>query len=236
MNAREAAARIDAIAVPVALERLERLGEAESGASRFYAVRLERGTLFSDYDIALAEALSAWPDAPRVIHEIGGGFANLSMLLSAVGFETVCLEMAGHRYGGARALLRAVREDMPELRKCRVVKSFFPDPELSPVGAMAVATNLVATTSDEARREIIEGLKRYDVSILDVDRFLTMVQSPAEREARLEALRAENLIGSPFLEIGTSACFYRFTPVSPAVSRKAPGGLLRRAFRSLRGS
>ena len=81
-----AAARIDAVAVPVALERLRRMGEAESGASRFYAVRLERGTLFSDYDIALADALAAWHDAPGIVHEIGGGFANLSMLLSALGF------------------------------------------------------------------------------------------------------------------------------------------------------
>ncbi len=227
-TAQEAAARIDAIAVPIGLARIARMGEAESGASRFYGVRLERGTLFSSYDIALADALAALPDAPRVVHEIGGGLGNLSMLLAAMGFEVVCLEMSGHRHGGAREILDAVQAAMPEVRSCRLKRVAFPDKDLSPRGAMVVATNLVATTSDEARTAIIEGLKTYSRSIIDVDRFLTMAETPEARQARLDDLAARGLTGDLFLDT-PGGCFYALRPaITAPPQREGLGGMLRR--------
>lgn len=235
MTPREAAAAIDAIAVPVARQRLETLGEQASGAGPFYAVRLDRGTLFADYDIRLAEALLADPTAPRTVHEIGGGFGNLSLLLTAVGFETVCLEMSAQRHAGAIALLEALQSDMPQMKGCRILKAAFPAPKLSPQGAMAIATNLVASTSPEVRARIIAGLKRHPVAILDIDRFLTMTSGAEDRSERLAALANEGLVGEAFLDLGGSARFYRFDNTSAAAARAKPG-LLRRVSRWWRGS
>ena len=213
---RDAAARIDAIAVPLSLERLERLGELESGCNNFYAVRLRRGTIFSDYDLALAEALVARSDLPRVVHEVGGGFGNLSMLLAMNGFQATCLELAKLRYDGGMAILEALRPALPQMANFRLLHAAFPEPTLKPDGAMAVITNLVATTSEADRRAMLRRLGAYDAAIIDVDRFLTSITTAPERETRLADFAAHGLTGEPFLDCGTSACFYLFHGERPA--------------------
>ena len=217
MNDRVAqvAANLDAVAAPLGLERLETLGLDGSGAYEYYAVRLRRGTIFSPYELDLARALLAWPAAPRVIHEIGGGFGGLSILLATLGFKAICLELDAKRFGGASALVEGLREVFPELREnCRMINARFPmaPGELPVAGAMAVTTNLVFTTTAEAKAEIIAALRPYPWAIVDVDRFLVQCRSYQERAARLEEFEAAGLVGEPFLDLGVNACLYRFMP------------------------
>lgn len=234
------AAGIDAAAVPVGLARLEALGEAASGAQNFYAVRLRRGSIFADYDLALARALLAWPAAPKIVHDIGGGFANLAMLLAGLGYRALCLEIDPARCAAAERLLGAVSEVMPEVRdNCDVLNVRFPDlPASTPAaaagrptlwrrllrrpapdapvvdlarnGRMAVITNMVFTTSAEEKQRILSGLRDYSVAIIDIDRFLSKCASPQDRQLRLAEFSAAGLKGEPFLDLGASACFYRF--------------------------
>lgn len=209
----KAAASVDAVAAPLALRRLEALGQRVSGSYGFYTGRLRRGTIFSDYEIALARALVEWREAPRRIHEIGGGFGGLCMLLVLLGFKTTCLEIDARRFAAAQALRDGLTAEFPDVRDgYQIINERFPlAPGLLPAaGAMAVSTNLVFTTTAEAKAEILARLPTYDCAIIDVDRFLTLCATPEHRAERLEELEAAGLYGEPFLDLGKSACFYRF--------------------------
>lgn len=225
MNDRVAqmAAGLDAVAVPLGLKRMESLGEDGSGAYAFYAVRLRRGTIFSDYDLALTRALLAWPRAPRTAHEIGGGFGGLAILLAALGFQTTCLEVDVKRFAAAAALLAELQAVYTELKdRCQVIHARFPLPggALPAAGAMALITNLAFTTTPEDKAAILAALRAYPVAIVDVDRFLTHCKTPDERAGRLKEFSDAGLVGQSFLDLGASACFYRFE----ASLNKAPGG------------
>jgi hypothetical protein len=209
----EAAAKLDAVAVPLGLRRIEAMGDHESGAYNFYATRLRRGTIFSDYDLALARALSEWPRAPKIAHEIGGGFGSLCLLLAMLGFKTTCLEVDRRRFAAAAELQVRLGATFKEIRGgCRVVNDRFPmrPGALRPAGAMALVTNLVFTTTQSQKADIVAALAAYPQAIIDVDRFLTFCATPDERERRLEEFAAAGLVGEPFLDLGASACFYRF--------------------------
>jgi hypothetical protein len=208
------AASLDAVAVPLGMERMDMLGEDDSGAGHLYAVRLRRGTIFADYDVPLARALLAWPQAPRVAHEVGGGFGNLSILLAALGFETISLDLDRKRSDGAEALLAGLKAVFPGLReRCRMINARFPmwEGELPSAGAMVLITNLFFATTAQAKARILAALKTYAFAVIDVDRFLIHCKTPEERAGQLEAFRDAGLVGELFLDLGASACFYRFS-------------------------
>lgn len=210
----EVAAGLDALAVPLSLARLERLGLEGSGAYAYYQVRLHRGTIFAPYELALAGALAGWDRAPRIAHEIGGGFGGLSLLLARLGFRTVCLEYDVKRYHGAMALWEVLSTSFPDLKNnCKMINARFPMTlaELPAVGAMAVITNLVCTTTPEAKAEMLAALSAYTAAIIDIDRFLVQLRSPEERQLRLLEFQAAGLVDEPFLDLGAEACFYRLT-------------------------
>lgn len=207
------AACLDAIAVPLATDRLNTLGLDGSGAYGFYEVRLHRGTIFSDYELALAAALLGWPDVPTTVHEIGGGFGGLSMLLAALGFKASSIEIDPKRFYGAVALMKGLSQSCPAVGdNCQMILGRFPmsPGELPSAGAIAVITNLICTTTVDAKAEIIDALRPYSFSIIDIDRFLTRATSPEERATRIQDFELAGLVGEPFLNLGTSACLYRF--------------------------
>jgi hypothetical protein len=209
----QAAARLDAVAVPLGLRRLETMGEHESGAYGFYATRLRRGTIFSDYDLALARALLDWPGAPRAAHEIGGGYGSLCFLLAMLGFRTTCLEVDPRRFAAAAALKEGMGAAFEEIRgRCRVMNQRFPTSSrmLPAGGALALITNLVFTTTAQQKAEILQALRAYPFAIVDVDRFLTFAATPEEQATRVTEFAAAGLVGEPFLDVGRSARFWRF--------------------------
>lgn len=205
----EAAARLDSILMPVARMRIETMGLEESGAYNFYDVRVGHGTLFADYELAIARKLAEYGPG-GLVHEIGVGWGQLSFLLAAIGIDTVALEVDRRRYAAGSSLHAVIAAADPKTAQhCQVLFEKFPSPDLSPKGAVALATNLVFTTSPEQRRAIITALSRYDAAIIDVDRFLVS-SKPENRPALLAEFEAQGLAGEPFLDLGASACFYRF--------------------------
>lgn len=208
----EAAARLDSILMPVARMRIETMGAENSGAYNFYEVRVGRGSLFTGYELELAALLDRLERKPSMVHEIGVGWGQLSFLLAALGIDTVALEIDRRRYAAGAALHAVIEAADPALaQRSRVLHEKFPSPELEPEGAMAVATNLVFTTSAAERRAIIAALGRYPSAIIDIDRFLTQLTSPDQRAGVLEEFAAEGMTGELFADLGGSACFYRFT-------------------------
>jgi hypothetical protein len=219
----EVAAGLDALAVPLGLDRLATLGLDGSGAYAYYEVRLRRGTIFASYELALARALLGWPEAPRIVHEIGGGFGGLSMLLARLGFRAICLEYDVKRFDGAMALLAGMSQIYPDLaNNCEMINARFPmEPGALPSDdAMALITNLVCTTTSEAKADIITALRRYPEAIIDIDRFLVQCQSPEERAMRLEEFRTSGFVGELFLDLGKSAYLYRFRGLDSPSSRQ----------------
>ena len=206
-----AADRLNRILVPAARQRVEEMGSDAAGAYNFYAVRLERGDLFADYERALASRLLGSADG-YVLHEIGAGYGTFSLLMTALGFDAVCVEMDSRRFEGAVALWNALREQWPDIPgELALVQDRFPSEQLRPNGALAVITNLVATTAASARAAIIAALARYDAAIIDVDRFLEPARELEERQAVLEEFAQSGLAAEPYLDVGRSACFYRIT-------------------------
>jgi hypothetical protein len=128
-TAKDVAERINDLAVPVGQKRLVELGENESGAYNFYKVRLERGQLFADYEIALADALVRTLGESRSIHEIGGGYGTFSWLMAGMGFDVVCLELDPRRLDGGVALWQAIAAGWPDIAgSVHFINDRWPDP------------------------------------------------------------------------------------------------------------
>lgn len=208
----EAASRLNAILMPVAKMRIETMGLEESGAYNFYDVRVGHGTLFADYELEIARRFDAMNDRPKIVHEIGVGWGQLSFLLSALGISTVALEADRRRYAAGAALHGVITAASPaEAQHSQVLYEKFPSSDLDPRGALALATNLVFTTSPAERRSIVAALATYKTSIIDVDRFLVHGKSVEERRSVIAEFESAGLKGELFADLGDSACFYRFT-------------------------
>ncbi len=208
----DVANRLNSIAVPAGRSRLAMLGAEESGSYNFYSVRLARGDLFSDYDRRLAEELIRLPQPPAQIHEIGGGFGNFGWLMAGLGVAAVSLECDRRRFDAGEAIWGAIRRGWPEMPGSFTwLNARFPAPNLEPGRAWAISTNLVFTSSAEAKAEILGRLKEYETAIIDVDRFLVQSREPEQRAAVLAEFVKSGIAAEPFLDLGSSACFYRCT-------------------------
>lgn len=208
----EAAARLDSILMPVAKMRLQTLGLDDSGAYNFYEVRLGHGTVFADYELEIARLFAELSPRPRLVHEIGVGWGQLSFLLAAIGIDTVALEVDRRRYAAGAALHGVINAaDPATAQRCQVLYERFPSPDLDPTGAVALATNLFFTTTPAERAAILAALARYDSCVIDVDRFLVMGRSSEDRAAVIAEFAAAGMVGERFADLGASACFYRFT-------------------------
>ena len=206
-----AAAEADAIGVPILLDRMARLGEIESGAYNFYATRLGRGSLFANYELALARRLSEAPERPALVHEIGGGWATLSLLLALVGLNATALELDRRRFETGAILRDAIVARRPDVeRRFTLVHARFPSASLKPDNAAAIATNLVFTTKPEDRRAIIEAIAQYKSAVIDIDRFLARATSEADGNAVVAEFEAAGMRSQTYLDMAASARFRLF--------------------------
>lgn len=207
----KAADRIDAVMVRVVRNRIAEMGETESGAYEFYTTRAAAGAIISDYDRAIARKLCE-EGLPARVHDIGGGFGSLCWLLAMLGVEATCIEHNRRRHLGAVALAEAFDMTFPSAgARLHVVKASFPRDDIDPVGTVAIATNLVFTTTAEKRDAIIAALAAYDQAIVDVDRFLDHT-GPEELQAKLDGFAAAGLTAERWLHLPNRATLWRFRP------------------------
>ena len=210
-----AAERLNALILPTARARIETMGSDAAGAYGFYQVRVDRGDMFAHYERVLSARLIEDPACPPAIHEVGGGYGSLSMLMGALGREAVCLEVDIRRFDGGCALLDATRGDWPAIAdRVRFVYDRFPSASVEPDGAWAVITNLVATATPVQRAAIVAALGRYPTAIIDIDRFLEPARTEEARAAVLDEFRQSGLEAEPYLDLGDEARYYRLTRMS----------------------
>ena len=218
-------ATLDALLLPLALQRLALYGEHESGAYNFYARRLESGSLFAGYEIALAEKLLERRFPVREIHEIGPGFGQLPMLLAVNGLPATGIEGDSRRYATAATLLDEMRRAFPAAAPCRMLHGSFPLPRpAAPPArdALALTTNLIFTTTPAQQNLFVAALRRYPFVIADVDRLFEPRRTADERAAAF-ALFASNGFGppEPFLDLGEDGRYFLFRPPSAQTAFKA---------------
>ena len=219
------AATLDALFLPLVSQRLALYGEFESGAYNFYARRLECGSLFAGYEIALAEKLLERRFPVREIHEIGPGFGQLPMLLAAAGLPALGIEGDSRRYATAATLLDEMRRARPAAAPCRMLYGSFPLPatEAPPArDALALTTNLVFTTTPAQQNLFVAALRRYNCVIADIDRLFEPRRTADERAAAF-ALFARNGFGPPesFLDLGEDGRYFLFRPLAAQPAFKA---------------
>ena len=211
--------RLNAILLPFLEQRVAELGEREAGAYNFYVQRLARNNLLGSYEIKLAERLLARNLPVSAIHEIGPGYGQLTFLLAMAGLPALAIEIDQRRYMTGAAMLEALVKAMPEMAppRCALIKGGFPLPVSPGIQntALALATNLVYTTSAEQQNIIVAAMKQYKYTLIDVDRFFEKRTTDAER-APVFAMFAHYGFAKPedFLDLGDDGRYYLFKPAA----------------------
>lgn len=216
MTMNQQADRLNALLLPVLEQRLAELGEREAGAYNFYVQRLARKSLLGGYEIRLAERLLERKLPITAVHEIGPGYGQLTFLLAMAGMPALAMEIDTRRYGTGAVMLQTLLKAVPELvGKCELIHGGFPLPT-SPGPthtALALATNLVFTTTPAQQNLIVSAMSKYRHALIDVDRLFEKRATSEERKP-VFALFENNGFGEPepFLDMGDDGCYYLFTP------------------------
>ena len=205
----------NAEACSVTRNRLQALGEVDSGASSFYAVRLERNAIVTKYEIEIVRYLISAPERYDTYFEIGCGAAVLTAILAINGLPAVGIEGDRKRFQLGEAILTSIKqvdETMVSAR-CEIVFGRFPSilDAVSVAKSIAIVTNVSATMTEEQRLAFIHGLARFRAVIIDVQHFLSARKAPAEQQALIQEL-AEFGITNPRLLGGMPSYgpFYMF--------------------------
>lgn len=219
--------RLNAIVLPVLRTQIDTLGETESGAYNFYASRLRNGSIVSDYEVSLTKALMERGLAADGVHEIGAGLGQLPILLALNGIASAAIELDRRRAATATLMLEAIRAADPGAGALiTLVHAAFPVDEavLTPGQAVLVSTNLVFTTTAEARLAICRAMTRYRLVVVDVDRLFEKRLDDDGRRASF-ALMADAGFDAPepFLDLRDSGRYFVFRPKAGAEREPAAG-------------
>lgn len=155
-------------------ERLDDLGETESGAYPFYALRLSRPSPLVPQEIALIEALAAAYDRDTTYYEIGAGVGFLALALAAHGYCAVAIESDTRRVRAAEHIRARVAAARPELETRFFVEQMrfgadpLPRPGPKENRIVALCTNLVNGWSHENAGLLASELGRFDATIVDL--------------------------------------------------------------------
>lgn len=212
-------ARLNEIVLPVLHRRVAELGETESGAYNFYLTRLKHGSIVSDYEIALVklflqQGLGHDGFGQDGVHEIGSGFGQLPFLFALNGIDAVGIEHDRRRIPTAKLLHDALLAAMPDAgRRVRLMNGGFPLPgdALPPGKAIVLATNMVFTTTPEARRLIVDAMARYRLAVIDVDRLFEKRTDDAGRAMSVALMTAGGFgVPTSVLDLGNSGRYFAF--------------------------
>lgn len=147
-------------------------------AGRFYLERLDRGSLFADYDLVVADYLASRFDPARTrIVEIACGFGTLALLAAGHGFETLGVELSQGRCTGGEIARAAAGRELRRLPgrlafHCGAFPRDFPGRALEgDKRVVAVATNVIGTYTDRNLGLCLRALFPFDAVILDVGSF-----------------------------------------------------------------
>jgi Lysine methyltransferase len=190
---------IEAQMVAVLTERLDTLGEAESGLGAYYARRIRSGKAFGEDDRMLLEVLARDYLSYDGIVEVGSGYGQLGLALGVQGRQVICVETDRKRFACMEAL-KAALEPMHPVVAQNVSLRFGTWPALlkaeDPSGSLLVAVDFVYTGSGDIEGAAIAELKRYGGAIIDVSHFVHSRHTPEARDGFYRALQTAGFADS----------------------------------------
>jgi hypothetical protein len=168
---------IISFAADVFRDRLNRLGELESGAYAFYKNKLERGDHFTDRESALVHAIKNTYEPKTAFFEIGAGAGFFCIALAAEGFPAVAVEADVRRVCAAEDIRDALVAKYPALepiyhvQKVRFGAESPSHERFAGHKRVAVCTNFVNGWTRNHYDLVVAELMKFDEFILDVAMF-----------------------------------------------------------------
>lgn len=155
-------------------------------AGSYYAVRLERGRLFGDMDLAIAKYGRERFRRDAQFFELGFGFGELSLLLALSGFHATGFESNVGRHAGATALKAALAQRGADVGSLSLVHGSFPDAlQLATLDkggeAVFVSTNVTSSALMEKIDHLYRSLRLFDHLIIDLARFGEVRDADSQR-------------------------------------------------------
>lgn len=175
-------------------DRLERLGEAESGLYDYYSARLTRPDPYNPAERRILAHVQQ-SDARHVTH-VGGGIGMLSALLARGGKAVRIIEQDRRRHACAVALRDALGLSYD------VVCAGFPD-GIGTERDMLLLTNLAAPWGDETEQAIIDAFSLFRAVVVMPRRFGAHRDDPesiATLVARFPGV-STSVTGTPYVEV-----------------------------------
>ncbi len=210
--------RINALLLPILEERINKLGDQESGAYNFYATRLQRRNLIGDYEVAITQQILKTGVGSQGVHEIGPGYGQLTFLLAYAGLTASAVEIDRRRHATGAIMLGTIGAADPDVgNRCRILFGAFPLPDsvLAPGQALALATNLVFTTDRPTQLKILGAMRRYKTCIVDVDRLFDRRTDDAGRALTHALIKEAGFAHvEPFLDLGESGRYFLLRPTA----------------------
>lgn len=174
--------KINDVMMTWARQRLAAMGEIESGLLHFYASRVnDHGSLFDPYDVSLIEEiLTRRGDFAHYV-EAGPGVGQTMLALAVLGKSVIGVEASPRRFAALSDLTATMIRAFPEIAgRVRLENGPFPafptggdwSDSLFYAGCFTFATN---TDQDEI---MVEGLRRFGASIIDLTRFVLVRRTP----------------------------------------------------------
>jgi tRNA1(Val) A37 N6-methylase TrmN6 len=193
-DVQDAAARLDRLATEAIAARVGELGIEDSGAGPHYATLAQRGSVLPRYDIRAAAILLARFGGSHAVDEIGTGIGTLPLLLAALGIQARGIEHSRRRYEACLAVAAHVETcwKKPPLTPHGFLLGRFPDcvAEEDLSDRLAVVTDFTFNATEDERRRLIQGLRRYGAVLLDLDRFIRRASDEQARRALIAEFRA----------------------------------------------
>ena len=145
-------------------------------AGSYYTARLEKGRLFVDSELSIAEYSRRRFSRKVRFFELGFGFGELSLLLALSGFRATGFESDEGRHAGATALMAKLAQRGIDVDELSLVKGSFPDAlQLATFDkdgeTVFVSTNVTSSQVMEKIDYVYRSLRLFDHLIIDLSRF-----------------------------------------------------------------
>lgn len=206
---------LDGYLFRVMVDMLQSEGPEASGLYDFYKARIEQvGSALSHYDRMLVDYVSARFDRRvRPIVHAGSGLGTLASALALAGYAVAGVEQDAPRFRSARRVRAALGEAWPDAAALyELISGEFPTvvagTQWMGRQTILIFTNCGATWTEDLSSRIIASLPRFGDVILDARLFGSVRDSPSEREALLDRLRAQGLTATPITETPSDAFYY----------------------------
>ncbi len=217
----------DRIGLTALRERLETMASDPGGLHAAYVERLDQGALLRPAQKKAADLVVALtPPGMPVVH-LKPGCGEVSLALALAGRPVLSVEAGQARDGAQRAVFDAAIAERPDLagrlEAMRCPYGSIPPDRLT--GACILATDAVATTTDDEFERILALLSRADMVILDLLRLFRRT-TVADHGAVIDRLKAAGLPEPrPVLDLNDDGLYVLIDnrPNRPVVPAQADG-------------